>query len=114
MTLGEKIKNLRKQHNMSQTQLANYLKINRNYLSRIETDKSDPTSSIILKLTVLFEVSANSLLGASNDASYTEEKRKYINDNCTSLADEDLDFLIRIVSIMKEEYMKRDSNLINK
>ncbi len=108
MTLGEKIKRLRKLNDMSQQQLADYLEINRNYLSRIETNKSDPTTSIIIKLTHLFEINVNSLLGLNNNTSKREEKQKYINENCTSLSDEDLDFIIRIINIMKEEYVKRD------
>ena len=108
MTLGEKIKRLRKLNDMSQQQLADYLEINRNYLSRIETNKSDPTTSIIIKLTHLFEINVNSLLGLNNNTSKREEKQKYINENCASLSDEDLDFIIRIINIMKEEYVKRD------
>ena len=41
MNLGEKIKYLRKSQNMSQETLANHLKINRNYLSRIERFQKD-------------------------------------------------------------------------
>ena len=44
MKLGEKIKLLRKGKKISQEELANMLKINRNYLSRIETGKYEPTS----------------------------------------------------------------------
>ena len=40
MKLGEKIKQLRKSKGISQEELAVMLKINRNYLSRIETGKS--------------------------------------------------------------------------
>ena len=43
MTLGEKIRNLRNNNNISQDKLAKMLNINRNNLSRIETDKSVPT-----------------------------------------------------------------------
>lgn len=115
MTLGDKIKYLRKKNDMSQQTLADYLEINRNYLSRIETNKSEATSTIILKLTNLFEISANVLLGSNNNSSQADEKRKYINDNCVNLTDEDLDFIIRIVSIMNEEYIKQgNDNLINK
>ena len=45
MKLGEKIKLLRKSKNISQDQLASMLNINRNYLSRVETGKSEPSSS---------------------------------------------------------------------
>ena len=39
MEFGNKIQILRKNHNISQETLASILKINRNYLSRIESDK---------------------------------------------------------------------------
>ena len=47
MDFGKKVQTLRKNHNISQENLAILLKINRNYLSRIETGKSEPTLSII-------------------------------------------------------------------
>lgn len=46
MKLGEKIKSLRKSKGISQEELAAMLKINRNYLSRVETGKSEPTAGI--------------------------------------------------------------------
>ncbi len=108
MTLGDKIKRLRKINDMSQQQLADFLEINRNYLSRIETNKSDPTTGIIIKISRLFEININSLLGININTSKREEKQKYINENCNALTEEDLDFIIRIINIMKEEYVKRE------
>lgn len=35
-------------------------------------------------------------------------KIKKINEECKYLIDNDLDFLIRIISIMREEYVKKD------
>lgn len=111
MNLGEKIKFLRKSQNMSQDALANHLQINRNYLSRIETDKSEPTASVIKEISNLFGVSINSLLEtkAPNGPIY-EEKVKYVTENCKLLLESDLDFLVRIISIMKEEYVKKNKN----
>lgn len=114
MTLGERIKRLRKLNDMSQQQLADYLEINRNYLSRIETNKSEPTSSIILKLIMLFEISANELLGVNCDSDKKEEKRKFISDNCDILPDDDLDFVVKLVKTMKEAYVKRDVSVLDK
>ena len=62
MKLGEKIKQLRKSKGISQEELAFMLKINRNYLSRIETGKSEPTSSILKNIAEIFSVDLNSLL----------------------------------------------------
>ena len=108
MKFGEKIRILRKNRNMSQEQLANYLKINRNYLSRIETDKCEPPASIIKSLSLLFHVSVTSLLDMESTEATYEEKIKYVNENCSSLLEQDLDFIVRIISIMKEEDVKEE------
>lgn len=114
MTLGEKIKRLRKASDMSQQELADYLEINRNHLSRIETNKSDVTSVILKKLSMLFEINVNSLIGSNNDGVKREEKKKFINDNCNILSDDDLDFIIKMINLMKEAYVKRDVNILDK
>ena len=49
MDLGSKIKNIRYNHNISQEEMAKILKINRNNLSRIETNKSLPTAEILAR-----------------------------------------------------------------
>ena len=114
MTLGEKIKRLRKLNDMSQQQLADYLEINRNHLSRIETNKSEPTSSIILKLFALFEITPNELLGTNNDSVKKEEKKKFINYSCNLLTDDDLDFVVKLVKNMQDAYVKRDISKLDK
>ncbi len=108
MNIGERIRNLRKSRNISQQALANHLNINRNYLSRIETNTSEPTASIITSLSKLFNVSPESLLGIEHNGTLYEEKVKYVTENCKMLIESDLDFLIRVITIMKEEYVKND------
>ena len=108
MEIGEKIKFLRKNNDMSQDELASKLQINRNYLSRIETDKSEPTASIIKSISNLFDISVNTLLDTATSGPLYEDKIEYITDNCKLLLEPDLDFLIRIIAIMKEQYIKKD------
>ena len=110
MNIGEKIKYLRKSQNISQEALANYLQINRNYLSRIETGKSEPTASIIRSITTKFGVSVSSLLDLDNAGPIYEDKIKYVTENCKLLIEADLDFLVRIISVLKEEYVKKNKD----
>ena len=112
MNLGEKIKFLRKTKNMSQEDLAKHLKINRNFLSRIETGKSEPSISIIKGICNLFGVSISSLLEFDKSSPIYEEKIRYVTENCKLLIETDLDFIVRIISIMKEEYVKKATNEI--
>ena len=111
MKLGEKIKQLRKSKGISQEELASTLNINRNFLSRIETGKSEPTASMLKNIAKIFNVDLNSLLDVKSLPSDNSNKLKYITENCKYLDEKDIDFIIRIISIMKEEYVKVNTNL---
>ena len=106
MKLGEKIKSLRKSKGISQEELAAMLKINRNYLSRVETGKSEPTAGILKQIAIIFNIDLNSLLDINNDNQDISEKVKCIVNNCKYLHEKDLDFIVRIITVMKEEYVK--------
>ena len=108
MDFGSKIQMLRKNHSLSQEKLAAILKINRNYLSRIETGKSEPSLSVLKDIAEYFKVDITTLMDIQTNGSNTEEKIKIIVDGCHYLLDDDLDFLIRIISVMREEYIKKN------
>ncbi len=108
MEFGKKVQMLRKNHNISQENLATLLKINRNYLSRIETGKSEPTLSIIKEIAIFFKVDVASLMDMNDVKDDTKDKIKTINEGCNHLLSSDLDFLIRLISVMREEYVKKE------
>ncbi|MFD0715221.1 helix-turn-helix domain-containing protein [Paenibacillus sp. GCM10027626] len=62
MTLGEKIKQLRKQKGMSQEQLAAHMTVSRQAVSKWELGESMPDTDNIVQLSKLFEVSTDYLL----------------------------------------------------
>lgn len=62
-TLGEKIRQLRKDRKLSQTQLAKILSISQDTISLWETGKSLPDANNIVAICKFFEVSADYLLG---------------------------------------------------
>lgn len=104
MDLGSKIKNIRYNHNISQEELAKVLEINRNYLSRIETNKSLPTAEILAKLAITYNISIDSLLGINLDGhegiQAKKEKIKKINQYCMYLSNSELDFVINMLCVM--------------
>lgn len=108
MDFGSKIQMLRKSKGISQETLAAILKINRNNLSRIETGKSEPTLSIIKNIVDYFNVDVASLMDIKNNNLNTKDKIKKINEECSYLLDNDLDLILRIISVMREEYVKKD------
>lgn len=107
MEFGDKVKLLRKKHDLSQDSLATILKINRNCLSRIETGKSEPSLSVIRDIAEYFKVDVASLMDIQSKKIDTKDKINKIADDCRYLMDNDLDFLIRVISVMREEYVKQ-------
>lgn len=108
MDFGSKIQMLRKNHNLSQEKLASILKINRNYLSRIETGKSEPSLSVIRDIAQYFHIDVATLMDIQMRGSNSDEKIQQIVEGCQYLMDDDLDFLLRIISVMREEYVKKN------
>ena len=104
MDLGTKIKNIRYNNNISQEEMAKILKINRNYLSRIETNKSLPTAEVLTRMAESFNISIDTLLGINLDGSEgalaKENKIKKINQYCDYLSNSELDFVINMLCVM--------------
>ncbi len=104
MDLGTKFKNIRYNNNISQEEMAKILKINRNNLSRIETNKSLPTSEVLMRLAESFSISIDSLLGIDLDGEVGEEikanKIKKVSQYCSYLSNSELDFVINMLYVM--------------
>lgn len=62
MTLGSRIQSLRKEHNLSQGELADALNISRQSVSKWETDTATPDLDKLLKLSELFGVTLDELV----------------------------------------------------
>jgi len=104
MDLGSKFRNIRYNNNISQEEMAKILKINRNYLSRIETNKSLPTAEVLTRLAESFNVSIDSLLGINLDGTAGSEaklnKIKKVSQYCSYLSNSELDFVLNMLCVM--------------
>lgn len=65
MTIGSKIKRLRKEHNLTQPQLATELGVNVRTVAYYESGERQPKKSTVLKLCKIFDVSTDYLLSDS-------------------------------------------------
>ena len=63
MKIGDRIKELRKEKNFSQSQLARQIGVSQKAVDYWELGTNEPKASYIVKLAELFEVSADFLLG---------------------------------------------------
>lgn len=77
MTIGERIKELRKKNDLTQERLADYLCVSYQAVSKWECGLSCPDLSLIAPMTRLFHVSADNLLGLAPEA--TDERKTYFD-----------------------------------
>ena len=98
MSTGTTIRDLRKQHRLSQTELAKAVHVSQATVTAWETGKAEPSSSALNTLASYFNVSADYLLG-----------RKESENKTADIADKDTVFTYEGRQIPPEdlEYMKR-------
>ena len=75
--IGKKIKELRIEHNFTQIQMAKKLDMSRTGYASWEQGLSEPSSSDLKKLCVIFNISADELL----EIETAEERKKVIINN---------------------------------
>lgn len=63
---GERLKELRKDKKLTQSELAKQLEVSGNTIYSWENDKQEPSMSTLLKLSEIFEVSLDFLFGKSD------------------------------------------------
>ncbi|MBQ7908232.1 MAG: helix-turn-helix transcriptional regulator [Elusimicrobiaceae bacterium] len=63
MRFGERLKELRQQHNLSQLELAQKTGISQSAIAKWELHKNEPTASALITLSLFFEESTDYLLG---------------------------------------------------
>lgn len=80
MTFGQRLQMLRKQKGLSQEELARLLYVTRQSVSLWENDKTMPGIDLLIKLSSLFNISTDELLGKSAEPPKPYAKAKILND----------------------------------
>lgn len=73
MSIGKKLLSLRKQEGISQQDLASYLHVSRQTISKFEHDMSLPDMDMIMKICEYYQIPLNELLGIENSTNDTTE-----------------------------------------
>jgi transcriptional regulator with XRE-family HTH domain len=109
-TIGKKIKELRKENNLSQDKLGELVACDRNKIADWERNKSEPKIEYIIKLSKVFNVSSDYLLGLSEPFT-TDNELKFVCEY-TGLNEKAIGKLsvygLRIEKIRKGEKIKEN------
>ena len=94
---GEKLKELRKSAGLTQKQLAERLGITSSVVSYYELSERTPSPEVLIKLSGIFHVSVDSLLGI--------EQTQTSPLDISGLTDEDIQYLRQTIDILRRKKM---------
>jgi transcriptional regulator with XRE-family HTH domain len=79
MSIGERIKNLRKQYGLNQTEMGKMFNLNYGAISAIESGRSNPSIEMVEKLSKLFNVSTDYIIkGTETEQTLSESEQEII------------------------------------
>ncbi len=93
VNFGEKLKQLRINSGMTQAELAHRLNVTNSVVSYYELHERTPSPEVLIKLSGIFHVSTDYLLGISHDKML----------DVSELSDEDMRFLLLTVETLKKK-----------
>ena len=102
--IGQRIRDLRKQKRMSQTELAKSAGVSQTTVTAWETGKAEPSSSAVARLADIFNVTTDYLLGRSNKQETKKDDVELSDDDVIMtwrgkpLSDEDRELIRRIMN----------------
>lgn len=96
INFGNKLKKLRLQNHMTQQQLASLMGVTKSVVSYYELQERIPSPEMLIKLSTIFHVSTDYLLGISSDNSI----------NISGLNDDDIAVLSAIINLLRDKNSK--------
>ena len=96
MNFGEKLKTLRTEAGMTQTELAKRLSITKSVVSYYELQERTPSPDVLIQLADIFHVTTDYLLGIDH--------KKMID--VSDLSDEDMHFLLITIETLRKKNKK--------
>lgn len=103
MTIGEKIKELRKKYNITQEKLAEQLNVSYQAVSKWENNVANPDFSLIVPLAKLFKVTTDELL-CFNLSEIEARKKELLEAHLKTFTTGDIEERIRVSEIGVNEY----------
>ncbi len=103
--LGKRIKELRLEINLNQSEFANILNIRNTTLSQYENGINIPNDDMKIKIADYFNVSVDYLLGRSDNRNYKDEiiANAFHQVSTDGLSQEDIDFVKAMVEQLKNK-----------
>ena len=94
---GERLKKLRQQEGMSQQQLADRIGVTKSVISYYELRERHPSPDVLVKLSAIFHVSADFLLGLERGGEHVD---------LSGLDEEDVIIIKKLIASLRKKNLK--------
>lgn len=105
MSFGRKLKMLREEHNMLQSELAKLLNLGASSISMYEKDERDPDTDTLKRIAEIFNVSTDYLLGLNEERTINEpiEIAANMGDKAdlSEMSEKDKQFILDMIERLK-------------
>lgn len=99
-SFANNLRNLRIENNMSQSELARRLYINRSMICAYEKENRMPSLDVLMQLSAIFNVSVDFLLGTEKDAVLDKER----NIDITGLSQSQIDIIKNLINEFRNKH----------
>jgi transcriptional regulator with XRE-family HTH domain len=93
VNLGEKIRTLRLERHLTQTELSKRIGVSKAMVSSYELEQRSPSYEVLIKIAAFFGVSSDYLLGLD----------KFRSFNVDGLSEKELDIIANMISALREK-----------
>ncbi|HBH07205.1 MAG TPA: XRE family transcriptional regulator [Flavobacteriales bacterium] len=106
--IGERITQLRKQHHLSQEELAKRAQVSRTIIGNYERNTNTPSIEVLVKLARVFNVTVDYLIGEGQLSSLNKDTIKRIED-IENLSEENKNFVLKMIDMAIQNFKTKQA-----
>ena len=106
--IGERITQLRKQHHLSQEELAKRAQVSRTIIGNYERNTNTPSIEVLVKLARVFNVTVDYLIGEGQLSSLDKDTIKRIED-IENLSEENKNFVLKMIDMAIQNFKTKQA-----
>ena len=108
MSIGQNIKNKRKEKGYTQVQLANLVNFSRSHLASIESDRYNPSLDTLTLIANALNVNVSDIIESSDESNYIDDDIRQIQRARKKMSEKEKERMMKILSSAFEDFFEDD------
>lgn len=108
MSIGQNIKNKRKEKGYTQVQLANLVNLSRSHLASIESDRYNPSLDTLSLIANALNINVSDIIESSDEDNYIDDDIRQIQRARKKMSEKEKERMMKILSSAFEDFFEDD------